>query len=170
MKPSILKTGYILIFLCTIGIRCKNDQIVEDTDPGLSVYKTRNDYFNSVHSQLKDGKVVYVPDILQKVEIDNSGKVKYKFRFKLVNGYILGCEEYVTTAYLNYSFEEYYNIRKLGILPSLNDIQSAIIDDDPFVEFYYDDDRPRIFELKDTMLINEIIKNGEIEKYFKRLK
>jgi hypothetical protein len=169
MKTTIFKISVLVLLIALMGAGC-DDQPNEALDPGLSIYKTRNDYFNNVHTELKDGKAIFITDLMRKVEINADGKVKYKFRVKLTNGYILGCEEGLTTAYLSYTIADYYQIQKQGLLPSMNEIQSSIIDADPFVEYYQDINRPRTFELKDTLRINEIISNGEIEKYFKKLK
>ncbi len=52
--------------------------------------------------------------------------------------------------------------------PLPNDIlRKYILDKDPYLEVYR---CITTLELKDSIQINEIIQNGEIEKYFKRLK
>lgn len=55
------------------------------------------------------------------------------------------------------------------IYPSVDELQNSIIDADPFIE-YYMALKPGRFVIGDTAQINEIIRNGEIEKYFERLK
>ena len=77
------------------------------------------------------------------------------------------------TAYLNLSREEY---NKLEIKPSPDSLFKLIIEKDPFTEFYQRMDENGIFRNEngyygiDTTLINNLIKKGELTKYFDRIK
>ena len=171
MKTTILKISFIFLFLSLMGAGCEKDK-PEALGPGLTIYKTSNDYFNNASINLMDGKVYYLPDI--PIETDGNGIVHHKFRVKLANGYILASGDHsIYTAFLSYTVEEYYNMMEVQkIHPSFNELQNNIIDSDPFEKYYYDTIPYGSggFEFKDTAKINEIIRNGEIEKYFKKLK
>lgn len=172
MKTTILKISVFLLIFSLMGAGCGKDVPDEALRPGIAIYKTRNDYFNNVHTWLNDGRVIFKQSFHQKVEFDGVGNIHYKFRARLVNGYIFAGEEPVTTAFLSYTIQEYYDMESQKNLPTTNEIKASIIDADPFTEYYYDTLSPDIggFVIEDTAKINEIIRNGEIEKYFKKLK
>lgn len=169
MKTKTIWFFLVTLFFLIIGTGCEKAG-KEVLEPGLSIYKTQNDYFNNVHTNLMDGEVYYKQSLRGKVVVEDNGDVHYKFRVNLIDGYILADEHSSTAAFLNYTNKEYYEMEIQGFLPSLDEIENSIIDSDPFLEFYYDPTYPRVFEMSDTARINEIIKNGEIEKYFERLK
>ncbi|TDO03130.1 hypothetical protein DET65_2612 [Sunxiuqinia elliptica] len=170
MKTISLKIGILLLAFALMGAGCEKDTPSETLAPGLVIYKTKKDYFENVHTWLKDGKVIFIQSFHQKIELDNEGYASYKFRSKLIDGYVLAAEHPVTTAFLSYSIQDYSEMEAEGSHPSMDEIENNIIDDDPFVEYYYDATSPRTFEMRDTAQINEIIRNGEIEKFFRKLK
>ena len=49
-------------------------------------------------------------------------------------------------------------------------IRKYIIDKDPYTEFYRNKTDVKRFTLEDSLEIREIILNGEIDKYFEKLK
>lgn len=166
---TVLTYFLALTMLCILQ-SCDNEDPAGVPTPGLSIYKTRSDYYNNVHTYLKNGKAYFIQDLIGKVVEESDGKLNYRFRTKLRNGYILAAEDGITSGFLKYTIEDYYNNQKEGILPTMDEIQANIIDTDPFIEYYYDANVPRIFEMKDTARINEIILKGELEKYFKKAK
>jgi len=170
MKSTFLKISVFILLLAFMGAGCEKDGTAKAPDPGLTIYKTRNDYFDKMNINLLNGKVYYLPDVL--IVTDNNGEVHLKSRVKLVDGYTLASGDHsILTAFLGYTIEEFYNMTEVQkIHPSFDDLQDSIIDTEPFVEYYYDSNSPAIFGLGDTALINEIIRKGEIEKYFKKLK
>jgi len=169
MKTKTICFFLVTLFFLIIGTGCEKVG-KEVLEPGLSIYKTQNDYFNNVHTNLMDGEVYYIQSLLSKVTIDDNGDAHYIFRVNLIDGYILAAEHSSTAAFLKYTNKEYYEMELQGFHPSMDEIENSIIDADPFLEFYYDPAYPRVFEMRDTARINEIIKNGEIEKYFKKAK
>jgi len=166
-KLILLLLLIVLIFL--FGFGCK-DEPSFSPQPGVSIYKTKNDYYNNVHTFLEDGKAYFIQSLIGKVVEEPDGKLNYRFRARLRNGYILAFEEGIEAGYLKYTIEEYYNNQKLGITPHMTEIQANIIDADPYTEFYTDSSNPKIFGMQDTVRINEIILKGELEKYFKKVK
>ncbi len=170
MKKHYVLSGIIVltVFSC---IR------VADTTPGLSIYKTKGDYFNKAFVFKKSSGIYMVPayynsrynTITSKIKITDTDTV-YTRSIKLIDGYILAAEGSKDMAFLSFTFKEYlrYEIKN-GHHPTDEELLNGIIDD-PFIEFYYDPQRPRRFELSDTAEINQIIRNGELEKYFKRIK
>jgi len=174
MKNTILKLLALFLLLCLVTAGCDNDTPPLDPSIHINIYKTKNDYFNNVHINLKDGKVYYKPSLHGKVDLDENGEPHYRFRVKLHKGYILGIEESCThAAFLSYTIEEYYNMEndpESPTIPSIVELTEHIIDQDPFTEFYTDPYSPAIFQRSDSTLINQIIDENELEKYFKRLK
>lgn len=169
MKTIIFKICTIFLLFTLMG-GCKKESPV--SPPGVAIYKTRNDYFNHVRTSHKNEKVIEKPSLHKKVDFDENGNIHYLFREKLIDGYVLAGDDPINTAFLRYSIREYYDMENQGNLPSIDEIQANVIDYDPFVEYYSDPNSPGLggFELKDTARINEIIRNGEIMKYFKKLK
>jgi hypothetical protein len=73
---------------------------------------------------------------------------------------------------MNWTLNEYLNYEikyQDGMVP-IDTLNAHILDANPFTELYYDPIRPRKFELSDSAEINQIIKKGELGKYFKRIK
>jgi hypothetical protein len=98
--------------------------------------------------------------------------IVYMFRKQLVNGYVLATESTVDDYFTDMTFHEllnYYYETGNAYFP-LDSVFERVIDTDPYTEFYVDYSRPQNFCLTDTAEINAVIKNGELEKYFKRLK
>jgi len=170
MKKSYIQIQLLFLLMFLLGVGCEKEP-VGVPQPGVRIYKTRNDYYNNVHTYLNDGKAYFIQGLLGKVDEEPDGKLNYRLRARLCHGYILAAEEPLGTAFLKYTIEEYYNDQKKGIILSMDEIQASIIDADPFTEMYYDDSNfPKAFAMRDTARINEIILNGELEKYFKKEK
>lgn len=158
-----------------------NCQKIERTAPGLCVYKTKGDYFNYVSITMEDGRIIFMPDyynsarnsIDSRLEITETDTI-YTGRFKLINGYIISEETTKNSVFVDFTFAEYlrYDIEHPGDDGGITRdvLLDNILDDDPFLELFYDSNRPRKYGLSDTSLVNQIIRDGELEKYFDRLK
>jgi hypothetical protein len=175
MKLQIFKPITFILLLAFIGVGC-ND---EEPKPlnlyiGMNIYKTRNDYFNNVHLNLIDGKVNSKPSLINKVDIDENGEPHYRNRIKLHKGYILGtAESYNHTVFLSYTIKEYYNMEAdpaHPTIPTINELTEHFIDRDPFTEYFTDPNDPPRFQLEDSTLINQIIDENKLERFFKSLK
>jgi hypothetical protein len=59
---------------------------------------------------------------------------------------------------------------ELGVSVSGDTLRKYIIDKDPYTEFYRNKTDVKRLYLSDSLEINEIILNGEIDKYFEKIK
>jgi hypothetical protein len=87
------------------------------------------------------------------------------------NGYVLSETNRLTDIYLSFTFKETV-LKEIAMnnpghsLPE-DTLLKYILDNDPYLEFWR---CTTTLQLSDSVKINEIIRNGEIEKYFERLK
>lgn len=85
-------------------------------------------------------------------------------------GLVVGSEDYFT----NMTFSEIVSYNEKYPVPGYypkDQIFKRVIDTNPFLEFYLDEDN--IFYHRDSVdisQINKIIKDGELGKYFKKIK
>jgi len=174
---TIVRILLICIIMMFAALNCEEEP--KATAPGLAVYKTKGDYFNNTFVFMKSSGRIYMVtsyynqrynSISTKIKITENDTV-YVLRVKLVDGYVLASEHSKDMAFLNITFKEYlrYEINN-GHFPSMDELTNIILDDDPFIEYYHDPKRPRKFELSDSAEINQIIENGELEKYFEKIK
>lgn len=154
------------------------------TAPGLAVYKTKGDYFYNVSVGMNEKGEIYMSpayyfpkteskdesiDIRIKITEDDT---VYTLRTRLIDGYIFGGEIGENSIFLDFTYKEYlrYQIEHNSSEIPKNMLNENILDDDPFLELYIDQNRPRKYELSDTALINQMIRNDELEKYFEKIK
>jgi hypothetical protein len=173
MKKKSLISLFIFILLLS-SINCKKEVL-----PGIIVYKTNGDYFDLATVGFKGGEIVRRSSLTQelsKFNFTNQDTI-YKFRVKLINGYILSCESNLSTdVFLDLSFKQYMKLEVAGGRKTLSNdtIMEHILDRNPYKEFYIDNSNPRKFpqlvENADTSLINKLIREGKLEQYFVRLK
>jgi len=172
---KILLIGGLIIFMAS---GCWNYSA--DSAPGVAVYKTRGDYFYNVSMVFnKNGELNGFPSyynsrsnkpIDPRIKITDDDTV-YAWRAKLINGYIISEEIGRGSIFVDFTHKEYlkYEIENPeigGVAPSILNV----LDDDPFLELYIDKNRPRKYYLSDTILINQMIRDGELGKYFERVK
>ena len=151
----------------------------QSTAPGITIYKTRGNYYDLVTVGLKEGLIVRKPSYSHdsfKFSFANNDTV-YRYRVMLINGYVLDCEsDEFTDVFLDISFKQQMlmelNLGRTTLADSV--ILNHIIDREPYIEFYRDESTPRIFgqfaDEIDTAVINQIIREGNIEQYFTRIK
>lgn len=94
----------------------------------------------------------------------------YKWRQNAANGYVISGPAKLTDIYLSLTYKEVL-LKEIAMnnpgKPLPNDtLLKYVLDTNPYLEFY----RCTNLGLEDSVKINEIIRNGEIEKYFERLK
>lgn len=181
MKSKILKLTSVLLFF-SFSYGCEKIKY-EDQYPGVSIYKTKGDYFDLVAVGMKEDRF-YRTQILWnprynsfiKLEIRNNDTI-YKFRHRLIDGYVLGGEAGLNTdVFLNITFKEYLKrqLRNyesgIGAYVPDDTLRKYILDKDPYTEFYQNRTGAKRLYMRDSLEINEIIENGEIDKYFKKLK
>jgi len=177
----ILLIGGIIIFMAS---GCWNYSA--DSAPGLAVYKTMSDYFYNVSMGInKNGELYGFPSyydsrsnrpINPRIKITDDDTV-YAWRAKLINGYIISEEIGDNSVFVDFTHKEYLkheieNPEISGVAPCI--LSEHILDNDPFIELFIDKNRPRkyslIGSLSDTILINQMIRDGELGKYFERVK
>ena len=172
-----------LLFICGVAIlatfSCEKEP--QATAPGLAVYKTKGDYFYNVSVGMnKKGELYHYPAFYNpryksisdtRIKITEDDTV-YTLRTKLIDGYIFGGEIGDNSIFLDFTFKEYikYEIdnNHSGVPEEV--LNEHILDADPFLELYFDQNRPRKYEISDTAEINQKIRNGELEKYFEKIK
>lgn len=150
--------SYILIVLCFYS--CEEKGMHEDLS--FMIYKTQNDYFNNVP--------VYLNVNGDKIEGLPNRNVTNRYPQKLRNGYNLHSAITVNSGFISLTNGEYSNLDKVPIRDTL---YKYLIDKNPFIEFYKTDYNGNGFYSDngiDTVRINQIIANGELEMYFERLK
>ncbi len=176
MKTKVLRLITIfLIFPLCFGCDLLK---TESLEPGISIYKTKGDYFNLVDVRIKDNQVFSVDhfwnaryNTMNKMTVKGNDTI-YQFRYKLPNGYILDGEaDERYDAFLNITFkEQLYQEIENGTNFSLDSLANCIIDKDPYLEYYrFKKDIPALF-IKDSLKIKQILLDGEIDKYFEKVK
>lgn len=155
-----MRTQLILFGLMLISCEKGGEEI------SLHIYKTKSDYLNKVSVQMSDDKtkIIAAPG---PTDVDTSSN----WPKKLVNGYLLGgIFGGSNTAFLTLDKKDYYN---WPLYPGSDSLLKLIIDKDPFTELYYYRDEHNVFDTGnglDTAKMNQLIKDGQLEKYFKRIK
>ena len=177
MKNSIqLQKALLLIFLA-FGLLTSCDKTDEKYDSGelhMIVYKTKTDYFNYVNTW---GDNISAPSTLTLKDTDRIAIVGkdtvYQFRWRLENNYVLEIGIYEGDSFTDMTFAEIvsYNERHPEEFHyPLPEIFKRVIDKDPFLEFYRDENH--VFfkgDSADISKVNQLIRDGELEKYFKKI-
>ena len=148
------------------------------TAPGLAVYKTKGDYFNKAFVFMNSSGIYgYMTYYSSRYNSISRFKVTgtdttYSGRVRLIDGYVLCAEWSKDMVFLNWTMNQYldYEINHHSEYIPIDTLKAHILDANPFTELYYDSHRPRKYEFSDSAEINRIIRNGELGKYFKRLK
>jgi hypothetical protein len=183
MKTTILKICVFLLVISTFGTGCEKEEDLSYLDntkefyagmPGFSIYKTRKDYFFNVPIRPYEG-------FFQSPEFNDksaqitfyNGKYYYNERYRLINDYVVDTGVGFDFYFTSLSFDTY-------IREKLSDefnqgatnpkVINSIIDRDPFTEFYHSQES---FDGKAGITIaeiNQLIKEKNLEKYFKKLK
>ncbi len=183
MKSIILKISTIFLLFALIGSGCEDKEDLSYLDntksfyagmPGFAVYKTKKDYFFNIPIR-PYGNGFQSPGLNE-----NSGGITF-FKGKY---YSTGCyrlnDDYVVSygIFLDYyftslTFDEYIR-EKLS--PQYNQgetnpkVINNIIDRDPFTEFYYSQESFDGMAGITIAELNQLIKEKNLEKYFKKLK
>jgi hypothetical protein len=184
MKSTFLKISVFILLFSFIGAGCKKDE--EDLSyldytksfyggmPGFAIYKTKKDYFFNVPIR------PYL-DSFQSPELDEKSASIILYKGKYYNS---GCyrldDNYVLSGGINFdyyftslSYDEYIR-EKLSPLYNQDapnpKVIDAIIDRDPFTEYYHSQGS---FDGKAGITIaeiNQLIKEKKLEKYFTKIK
>lgn len=177
-----MKSQYSILLFIILFVSCSILE-TEDQKPGIALYKTKGDYFDLVTIGMKGDKIYMMPrywnhglnSISKGMEIIDMDTI-YTRRYKLPQGYVLDAEGGLKVVFLNMTFKEYLNReiinaeKELGVIIPEDTLRKYILDRDPYLEFYRNNTDVKRFELSDSLEIREIILDGEINKYFDRLK
>jgi len=177
MKPfnflfSLYLTSLLLITQCCVP---KDEAL----PPGITIYKTNGDCFYLTTVGIKDNQIFRIPSYTLSTNkfIFSDQDTIYKYRKKLISGYVLDCESDENyDVFLDLNFKQHMILEKACERTSLPDdtIRKHILDENPYIEFYRDNSIPRKFnqltEDVDTAEINQIIRDGKLEEFFTRLK
>jgi hypothetical protein len=132
----------------------------------VQVYKTKGDYTNNayvLYNKNKDYIYGYYDDVDTTL-----------FPMPLYGGYYLHHEMSPDAAFLSISPKK-YNENVMNY--SIDTLKQMIIDDDPFIEFFSATDNYNLYDNNssnpmgiDTAYINQLIKEGDLKKEFKKVK
>ena len=176
-----MKSQYVIILLTAFFVGC-NILGTEDQAPGIALYKTKGDYFDLVNIGMKGNKIYMLPTYwnprynrILNMEIKNNDTI-YTGRCRLPNGYVLDAGGGLKVAFLKMTFKEYLQRQitnaesELGVIIPEDTLRKYILDKDPYLEYYQNKTEVKRLKLSDSLEIREIILNGEIHKYFDKLK
>ena len=153
----------IIIFILTFfNLLCSCEK-VKDEDTLIQIYKFKIiDYSNNVPVELSDdkNKITSAPGNITRMPV------------KLTESYYLDGSMGVNTGYLSITIEEH---NAFEIKPGIDSLYNLLIEKDPYLEYYYRHDDGIFRNEKglygiDTAMINNFIRLGKLEEYFKRLK
>jgi hypothetical protein len=165
-----MKTNCMIALVIFFLFSCSKQRDADVPRFHVHIYKTNADYFNYINLWGKDQEHASNVLISNRLKFENNDTI-FKWRWKLEQGYVADVTEiWYTDYFTNISFKEMLRYNESnGIFP-FDSIETRIIDRDPFIEFYVDD-RDSFYRMPEPIdELNEIIRNGEIEKYLHRLK
>ena len=174
LKFTIISLVLLLIHGC-------NPIETESDYPGVSIYKTKGDYLNLVTIGMKGDEIFRTSSFwnarynsLDKLIIRDNDTI-YPYRYKLPEDYILDAgADLQYDVFLDLTFKEYLR-RELtdgDISVAIPDdtLRKHILEKEPFIEFYQNRVNSKRLYIEDSLEIKKIILNGEIDKYFEKLK
>lgn len=182
MKLKILKLCPVVLLFLFLGASCHKDEfeyadenIEVYSSPGISIYKTKGDFFNNITVGLNANKEISsYPDYHEKSEnvlVNKNGDYSFKYKWLLKSGYIVERGGDFNSAVTNISLTEYINFNEpFKTNWDSEMLASRIIDRDPFLTYYYLNGLYQ-GEKKFTLgELNDMIENGTIEEQFTKLK
>jgi hypothetical protein len=177
-KSKIMKNMNVYIIMIAIFLLSSKCEPLktEAQYRGVSLYKTRGDYFDKVTVGIKkeENRIFRTSDAREKVIITDTDTIP-KRRAKLINGYVLNSEaDLKYDAFLSLSYKDLllWQERYNEIALSIDTAWKYMLDQDPYIEFYLakDNDMFHFEGVLDTSGLNQIIMDGSIEEYFTKLK
>lgn len=165
-----------------IFVSCNKDEIdyadesiIVNSEPSISIYKTKNDYRNFIAVIIDsfDNVVAYPVYNLNSpsISIDSKGIVKYKNRWFLKSGYIVEKEISYDKVFTNITFQEQVDfIKSSGNVITGDWYRPRIIDKQPFKEYYWLNGLNHQTQEFTLGQINKMIENGTIESVFTKIK
>ncbi|MFC2138763.1 hypothetical protein ACFLTE_11360 [Bacteroidota bacterium] len=181
MKSQDFKYLVLIITVFLVLISCDKKDSDNDTDffgIDYAIYKFKGDYIGNVCVLMDKDKTRIVGYPSPTSNAGNPDKKPYSLR----NDYYLDpcCHYGINSAYLEITKQEMmdaliqYNENGVDYPYTSEYMEQHILDKDPFLEYYIDTGSVIIKRepgfIYDTVLLNNIIVNGELDKYFKRIK
>jgi hypothetical protein len=157
--------GFLL--LTYLGFSCRDDKDRNcDCDFNYILYKPKGDYNSKVAIFMNASK----SRIIGYPGYDGRAGDTTCHPLVLLNGYFLdmGCTYGINSAYLDVDRKDYLNFQ---LTVTADSFIYYILDKDPFLEYYeskyiFPNDTLQV----DTVSLNKIIRNNEIETFFTKLK
>jgi len=153
----------IILILVILNPFCSCEKVkVDDTIIQIYKFKSSKDYSNYVPVGLSDDKN----------RITSAPGNIYRWPVKLIDDYYLNGSMGVNSGYLSLTIEEH---NAYEIKPGVDSLYKLLIEKDPYLEYYQRNDNGTFRDENgaygiDTAHINLLIRNNQLEKYFKRLK
>ena len=177
MKKRFFNAIFPLILLIII-FSC--DKIPTEADyKGVSLYRTKGDYFENVVVWMSkdEGKIAGKPGFpLRNLYITETDTIN-RNRARIVDGYVLDGEGTLRDAYLSITYKEYLLwLERYDELSFPDDtIWKYMLDLDPYLELWRAKDNEAFLGYTvnsklDTVGLKQIILDGRIEEFFTRLK
>jgi hypothetical protein len=178
MKPLFSRTLMLIVFGFTVCFSCERLG-TSDFPPGISIYKTNGDYFELADIGMKGDRIYWTSTYLidfgeptcKLLVVDND--TVYRYRQRLQDGFVLDAEaDEQTDVFLSLSYKEYLIKEQTLNTTRLPDdtLKKYILDKDPYKIFYRNKTEVKRFFMSDSLEIIEIIRDGQIDEYFKRIK
>jgi len=178
MEALIYNKSILLLFGFMICFSCDNSE-VENLGPGISIYKTKGDYFNLTDIGMKGDNIYWISSYridfgkptCKLLVVDND--TIYRYRQRLQDGFVLDAEaDERYDVFLSLSYKEYLKKEQTLNTNSLPDdtLKKYILDKDPYTIFYRNKTEVKRFNISDSLEIMEIISTGQIDEYFERKK
>lgn len=177
MKKHFQPIKVLLLILMAFGLltNCfKQDEENGDGELHMIVYKTKADYFTYVHTW---GDNISAPSTLTMKNTDQIAVVGndtvFQLRWRLDDNYVMEIAIHETDNFTDMTYAEivaYNENHPEEFHYPLPEIFKRVIDKDPFLEFYRDENH--VFfkgDSADISKVNQLIRDGELEKYFKRI-
>lgn len=175
MITKKIRLCVILLFFI-LNYSCDNLTSTESDSPGISVYKTKGDYFNLITVGMKGDQIFrtynyWNANITFERMVVSSNDTVYQHRYKLPNGYVLDAEaDERYDVFLSITCKEKFYREMHGVAFTEDSIRKYIIDKDPYIEYYrLRKNLPAMF-VKDSLKIKRILLDGELDKYFEKVK
>lgn len=172
MKQSffLLTAAIFLLLACGSGSKTQKNTAekpsansITNELPGYKVYKTKGDYSKLVPVILADDKsAIESSPLPSDLFVDG----QFQYPAKLAQGYLLGRHGIgAQTAFLKWDYEKFFQD---GALLSKKELNSLILDADPFLEMY--NCVTRVEESVAIEYLNDLINNGNLQNQCTRVK
>lgn len=170
-----------MVLLLLLGAGCQkidfdDENVVITSGSGISVYKTKKDYFDFVTVGIDSTDQIWmVPGYIKsdsRVLVEKDGDVIFTNRWRLKSGFVVAPEVAFNHSFTNISIKEFVDYTSKHNSGAWSDelIFSRIIDRDPFVSYYHIDTR-NTEEITYTLgELNKMIEDGTIENTFTKYK